>query len=74
MAAAGVGLQASVESPILPDGLNPCGKWWYRTKAEAETQMARQKPDPNRGPGWELNVYYCQGCQGWHIGHTRVTQ
>ena len=53
----------------LPDGMNPCGKFWHLTKAEAEEQISHM--EPRRGPGFILNAYYCYDCDGYHIGHTK---
>lgn len=54
--------------PILPDGMNPCGKYWHPSQGEAEFQMTKMVPI--RGPEFVLNAYYCFPCDGWHVGHT----
>jgi hypothetical protein len=56
--------------PILPDGMEPCGKVWFFSKGTAEREMEHMKSI--RGPEFELNAYYCYGCDGHHIGHTRI--
>ena len=55
---------------ILPDNMEPCGKKWFRSKAEAEAELPSMRP--TRGPKFRLNAYYCEGCDGFHIGHTRI--
>lgn len=57
---------------VLPDGMEPCGKFWYVSRQSATERMATMEPDPNRGPGYILNVYFCFDCDGFHIGHTKV--
>lgn len=59
---------------ILPDAMLPCGKKWYRSKAEAEGEMERGHMQSTRGPKFKLNAYYCGGCDGYHIGHTRIAR
>jgi len=56
---------------------SPCGKARHYTKTEAEAQRSaletreqtHGRPALNLGP---LNVYWCQGCQAYHVGHKVV--
>lgn len=57
---------------MLPDNMQPCGKFYFVSRKEAEKKLANLEPDPNRGPGYILNSYYCFNCDGFHVGHTRV--
>lgn len=59
---------------VMPDGMEPCGKFWYLSSDSANAAMVTMQPDPNRGPGWILNSFYCFDCDGFHIGHTRPTR
>lgn len=44
----------------------PCGKTPHPNRAAAAKQMAAVLRRNNRGG---MNVYFCQGCDAWHIGH-----
>lgn len=57
-------------SLIQPDAMEPCGKEWHRSRESATNRMSGMKS--TRGPEFVLNVYYCKGCDGFHVGHTRV--
>jgi hypothetical protein len=59
-----------VQFEILRDGMDPCGKKWFKDQAEAEREMEHMHSI--RGPEYELNAYYCYDCDGFHIGHTRI--
>jgi hypothetical protein len=59
--------------PILPDGMQPCGKDWLRSRAEGNAVLARMVSDRD-AKVWVLKVYYCHDCDGFHVGHTRRRQ
>lgn len=58
--------------PILPDNMDPCGKYWYATREEAENNLKLLGWTSNKGPRFKMNAYYCFGCDGFHIGHTEM--
>lgn len=61
---------ANADAEVLPDNMNPCGKVWFPTKFAAESEIESQHMKPIK-PGHVLNGYYCYGCDGYHIGHTK---
>lgn len=62
----------SPPAKILPEMMSPCGKFWYKSKDDAERTMRKMKSDPVRvAQGYILNAFYCHGCDGYHVGHTR---
>jgi hypothetical protein len=68
---AGTAMALAAE-PILPDNMQPCGKFWFKSEAEAEEKISRDGMHSIKGPAYALNVYYCYGCDGYHIGHTLI--
>lgn len=49
--------------------MQPCGKWWYKSRAEAEQRLNTMLQKPTTVHPETLNVYECGNCEGWHIGH-----
>lgn len=48
-----------------PSELEPCGKIPYESRRAAKQARARQS-----GVGIDrLRPYFCEGCDGWHLGH-----
>jgi hypothetical protein len=48
--------------------MNPCGKYWYKEREEAEAKVARMKKQPTVERAHQLNAYFCTRCEGWHVG------
>ncbi|MGP0063051.1 MAG: hypothetical protein ACLQGP_05535 [Isosphaeraceae bacterium] len=55
----------------------PCGKARYYKRPEADGhcqaleswERSQGRPSLNLGP---LNVYWCDRCDAWHVGHKTV--
>ena len=50
--------------------MNPCGKQWYETKEVAVAHMNRMKASPACKKPDRLGVYYCERCEGFHVGNS----
>lgn len=53
-----------------PASMNPCGKFWHKTEEEATQHLAVMLKQPSIRKGYLLDAYYCEDCEGWHIGHS----
>ena len=49
------------------DEMSACGKIWYASEAEVLVAIAARYLRL-RHP-YALDAYYCNGCEGWHMGH-----
>lgn len=50
--------------------MSPCGKEWFNTKAEAQRKMESRIAVGRLNKQVDLlNAYYCERCEGWHLGH-----
>lgn len=48
------------------------GKHSYATqRAAANARQALIRRKNGTSPGGKVNIYACQTCDGWHIGHAR---
>ena len=47
----------------------PCGKYWYKDRQEAREGLVTMLKKPKLASPHLLQVYECQCCEGWHIGH-----
>lgn len=59
-----------------PHGLHVgyCGKRIYETRTAARKKSKELRKDNYRDPGRTnivLNEYFCEPCNGWHVGHRK---
>lgn len=51
----------------------PCGKFIHLTESAAHKQVEIQGRRDNKKLQNRLQVYWCPGCGGWHVGHDRFS-
>ncbi len=52
-----------------------CGKRMHTSKKEAKKAADFLEHDTrNHREGYKINVYRCNQCSGWHVGHTAISR
>jgi hypothetical protein len=51
-----------------------CNKVVYPKKKKASVAAERMRHKDNFMRGCDVNVYYCERCEGYHIGHRKRRQ
>jgi len=49
--------------------MNPCGKQWHQSEWSANEHLKSMLAQPRIKRPDLLGVYFCEACEGWHVGH-----